>query len=128
VKLLDTSVAIDFLRRHAPAVDIVSAHVAADDIVASELLRYEVLVGLRRGEEDPTEDLFAQLGWVPVGERIARRAADLARRYRSSHHAIEDADYLIAATALELDADLLTTNVRHFPMFRGLKAAYRLPS
>jgi hypothetical protein len=29
------------------------------------------------------------------------------------------ADWLIAATALLLEADLLTTNVRHFPMLAG---------
>jgi predicted nucleic acid-binding protein len=31
---------------------------------------------------------------------------------------------VIAATALLLDADLLTTNVRHFPMLAGLQPAY----
>jgi predicted nucleic acid-binding protein len=31
---------------------------------------------------------------------------------------------LIAATALLLDAELLTTNVRHFPMIAGLAPAY----
>jgi predicted nucleic acid-binding protein len=31
---------------------------------------------------------------------------------------------VIAATAIVLDAELLTTNVRHFPMLEGLRAAY----
>jgi hypothetical protein len=48
----------------------------------------------------------------------------LARRYRPSFSGIEDVDYLIAATALVLDAELLTTNVKHFPMFAGLQPAY----
>jgi predicted nucleic acid-binding protein len=30
----------------------------------------------------------------------------------------------VAATALLLEADLLTTNVRHFPMIRGVEPAY----
>lgn len=34
------------------------------------------------------------------------------------------ADYLIAATSMLADADLLTTNVRHFPMIEGLAPAY----
>jgi predicted nucleic acid-binding protein len=33
-------------------------------------------------------------------------------------------DHLIAATALVLDAELLTMNVRHFPMLAGLSAPY----
>lgn len=31
---------------------------------------------------------------------------------------------MIAATAIVLDADLLTTNVKHFPMLAGLQAPY----
>ena len=33
---------------------------------------------------------------------------------------IDDVDYLIAATALVLDAELIPTNVRHFQMLAGL--------
>jgi predicted nucleic acid-binding protein len=45
-------------------------------------------------------------------------------RIRLSHSGIDDADYLIAATAIVLDADLLTTNTRHFPMLKGLRPPY----
>ncbi|HXF98947.1 MAG TPA: hypothetical protein VNJ46_10085 [Gaiellaceae bacterium] len=55
---------------------------------------------------------------------MARAAGSLARRYRAAFAGIGDADYLIAATALLLDADLLTTNVRRFPMLEGLQPAY----
>jgi predicted nucleic acid-binding protein len=34
------------------------------------------------------------------------------------------ADYLIAATALLLEADLITTNLRYFPMIEDLRAPY----
>ena len=93
-------------------------------MAASEITRFEVLAGMRAQEQEPTERLFRELLWVDVGERIARVGAVLARRYKRSHGGIEDGDYLIAATALELGADLLTTNVRHFPMLAGLTAAY----
>jgi len=55
---------------------------------------------------------LAALDWVPVNGKVARVGGELARRYRPSHSGIEDVDYLIAATALLLDAELLTTNVR----------------
>lgn len=48
----------------------------------------------------------------------------LARQYRRSHNGIDVVDYLIAATAIVIDADLLTTNVRHFPMFDQLAPPY----
>jgi len=36
------------------------------------------------------------------------------------------ADLLIAATAGQLNLPLATTNVRHFPMFTGLKPPYQM--
>ena len=33
-------------------------------------------------------------------------------------------DYLLAASALITDSELLTTNVRHYPMLAGLTAPY----
>ena len=120
-ELLDASVAIDFLRGRREALAVIDA---AEDLVASEITRYEVLAGVRPGEEQSTEDLLALPAWVAVDEGIARRAAALARQYRDAFSGIEDADYLIAATALELDARLLTTNVKHFPMLPGLEPAY----
>jgi predicted nucleic acid-binding protein len=55
---------------------------------------------------------------------VARTAGTLAQLHRRSHSGIDDADHLIAGTALLLEADLLTTNVCHFPMIPGLEAAY----
>jgi predicted nucleic acid-binding protein len=125
VKLVDTSVAIDYLRQRDEAMLAVDNVVRGQEwLGASEVVRFEVLAGARAGEDARIERLFAELGWVPVDEAIARRAGDLARRFRGSYSGIEDADYLIAATALELEAELLTTNVRHFPMLSGLQPAY----
>lgn len=121
IELLDASVAIDYLRGHEPARQVVED---AAELVASEITRFEVLVGVKPGEEAATEDLLDLPYWVPVDEGIARRAAELARRYKASHSGIEHADYLLAATALDLNARLLTTNVRHFPMLSGLTPAY----
>jgi hypothetical protein len=123
VKLLDTSVVIDFLRNAPPAVAVVDAALS-EGIAASEITRFEVLSGMQTEEENATEMFFALLDVLPVVESVARRGAELAQRYRRSHEGIEDGDYLIAATALELGATLLTTNVRHYPMFAGLEPAY----
>jgi predicted nucleic acid-binding protein len=59
-----------------------------------------------------------------LSEDVARVAGQLARRYRKSHRGVGAVDYLIAATAIVIDADLLSTNVGHFPMFTGLRAPY----
>jgi predicted nucleic acid-binding protein len=125
VKLLDTSVAVDHLRGAEPAVELLTGLVEADEqLLASEVVRFELLAGVRDHEVEVLELFFSALSWVPVGEEVARSAAALAREHRRAHSGIDDADYLIAATALLLDAELLTTNVRHFPMLEGLSPAY----
>jgi predicted nucleic acid-binding protein len=125
VKLLDTSVAIDHLRGVESAVAVLTQIIEADEpILASEIVRFELLAGVRDRKVDALELFFSALSWVPVGEDVSRTAAALARDHRRSHSGIDDADYLIAATTLLLDAELLTTNVRHFPMLKGLRPAY----
>ncbi len=125
MKLLDTSVAIDHVRGARRAVDLLHRLIDEEQpVLASEVVRFELLAGVRDAELEALERFFSALSWVPVGEEITRTAGSLARRHRSASSGIDDADYLIAATALVLDADLLTTNVRHFPMFAGLKPAY----
>lgn len=37
---------------------------------------------------------------------------------------MDTADLVIVATAIDLGAELLTVNVKHFPMFDGLVAPY----
>ncbi|HEX7244113.1 MAG TPA: type II toxin-antitoxin system VapC family toxin [Solirubrobacterales bacterium] len=125
MKLLDTSVAIDHLRGLPSAVDLLSGLIEAEDVLlASEVVRFELLAGVRKDEVEMLEQFFSALSWVPVGEEVSRAAGALAQRHRRAHSGIDDADYLIAATALLLEADLLTTNVRHFPMLTGLEPAY----
>lgn len=121
IALLDACVVIDILRSAPPAL---AALTQQELLTASEVTRFEVLAGQRRDEEAATDEFFQGIGWIDVDEPIARRAAALARRYRPSHSGIDDADYLVAATALEYGARLLTTNVRHFPMLPGLEPAY----
>jgi predicted nucleic acid-binding protein len=125
VKLIDTTIAVDHLRGASPAVDLLTALIdTGDDLLASELVRFELLAGIRDRELVAFEEFCSALRWVEVTEDVARVAGQLARRYRKSHSGIGAVDYLIAATAIVIDADLLTTNVRHFPMFTKLKAAY----
>lgn len=121
--VLDTTVLIDVLRGHGAAVDYV---LKLEQVAAcSEVTRVEVVRGLRSDERRSAERLFQHLRWVSVDEAISRAAGELGRRLRRSHSGIGVADLIIAATAEELGLPLATTNVRHFPMFRGLRPPYR---
>ncbi|CCK60660.1 type II toxin-antitoxin system VapC family toxin [Mycobacterium canetti] len=125
MKLIDTSVAVDHLRGEPAAAGLLAELVdSGERIAASELVRFELLAGVRETELPALEAFFSALTWTRVTEDIARISGRLARRYRSSHSGIDDVDYLIAATAIVVDADLLTTNVCHFPMFADLQPPY----
>lgn len=125
MKVIDTSVAVDHLRGVEAATALLTGVLESEEeVVASELVRFELLTGVRDRELGGLEAFFGALTWVPVDEAVARQAGLLARRFRGSHSGVDDVDYLIAATAVVLDADLLTTNVRHFPMMEGLSPAY----
>ena len=125
MKLLDTSVVIDHLRGLEPAVELVRGLAAGDEpILASEVVRFELLAGARDEEIGALEQVSSVFTWLEVDEPVARGAAALARRHRAAYAGIDDIDYLIAATTLLYEAELLTTNVRHFPMLAGLRAPY----
>ena len=125
MKLLDTTVAIDHLRGADAAVELLRRIVEEEEtVLASEVVRFELLAGVRDDELEALEQFFSALSWVPVDEGVSRIAASLAREHRRAYGGIDDVDYLIAATALILEAELLTTNVRHFPMLAGLHSAY----
>lgn len=88
----------------------------------------EITGGMRAEERSGVWRLLGTLRSEGVNEVIARRAGELMRRYRASHASIGLGDYLIAATAEVQGLELATLNVRHFPMFKGLRAPFRLPS
>lgn len=125
MKLVDTAVAIDHLRGEGSATDLLRRLVDEDEtLAASEIVRFELVAGVRDGELEALEQFFTAVSWVAIDEDVARAAGALARKHRRACSGIDDSDYLIAATALLLDAELLTTNVRHFPMLPGLQAPY----
>ena len=125
MKLVDTTIAVDHLRGAEAATELLQQLVEEDEtIAASEVTRFELLAGVRENELEALEHFFAALSWVPVDEPVARAAGALARKHRAAYAGVDDADYLIAATAILLEADVLTTNARHFPMFSGLQPPY----
>lgn len=122
--LIDTSILIDYLRGDERAASFLHAERQMAALHASEITRLEVLAGMRPKEEPGTRLLLSTLVWHPVDEAIAEAAGALGRQWLASHGGIDSADLAIAATALALDAKLMTRNVRHFPMFAGLASPY----
>lgn len=91
---------------------------------ASEITRAEVLAGMHEEEEAPTRSLFSTLAWHDVDAVVAEQAGVLGRQWLTSHRGIDSADLAIAATVILIGGELLTLNVRHFPMFPELRRPY----
>lgn len=120
--VVDATVLIDHLRGHEGATAYLLNLPSLP--TCSEITRVEVGRGLRSGERAAARRLFAAIDWVPVSSEIATEAAELGRRYRRSHHTIDVADLIVAATAASVASEPATTNLKHFPMFPGLAVPY----
>jgi len=123
--VVDTGILIDVLRGRVEARDLLKRRASSGHrLLGSVVTRTELLAGVRRGEEDRTSALMRTIEWVPVDAALADYAGQLAQRLVRSHRGIGASDYLIAATTIWFSAELLTLNVKHFPMFTGLTAPY----
>ena len=118
--LVDTDVAIDFLRQRDYARELLE-HWAGEGLLAiSTLTHLEIYQGMKTGEEGASNAFLDGLISVVVDIPIARRAGTMLGELRSKGMTIGIADAIIAATALQLGAPLLTNNVEHYP-FSDLK-------
>lgn len=122
--LVDTSVLIDYLRGDRGAASVLERERTGGPLHASEMTGLEILAGMRAAGAGATDALLSTLVWHPVDADVTTEAGALGRHWLPSHQTIDGADLPIAATAIRLDARLLTRNVRHFPMFPDLRASY----
>ena len=116
MKLIDTGILIDHFHGHGAASALINRFVAADEqMVISVVTVTELLGGMRVGEEAQTEQLLGLFTVLDADEAVGRQAAVYLRAFRHSHR-IDLGDALIAATALVSGIELLTRNVKHYPM------------
>ncbi len=123
---VDTSFLVDVLRRYEPAVELLRSYVRQDEpIVGSEVVRTEVLAGMRPREEARTRQLLSLIQWQPVLEPESEAAGELGRKHRPANTRIDTPDLLIAEVALRFDVPLITTNLKHFKsLIPGVHASY----
>jgi predicted nucleic acid-binding protein len=121
--LVDTDIAIDFLRGDRQAVKLLKKE--ADFVCFSAITVAEIYSEIRnKNELAQVLQLFSIFPVLAATGEIAREAGMLAGRYRASH-SVQIPDAIIAATCLAFKAELLTLNVKHYPMFAGLKPPYK---
>ena len=120
--LVDTDVLIDFLRGHNKAIgffDQFSPLILLPFIAVAEL--YAGVKGA--GELAVLDNFISLFRVVPITSEIAK-AGGLYKRDFAKSHGVGLADAIIAATAHMEKAELITLNVKHYPMIKGLQPAY----
>lgn len=122
--VLDTDVLVDHLRlRDSPWIALLEdiqrrriggyvSVITLAELHAGSLMAQAVI-------RTRTRRLLSLFRRVPVQEEIAIKAGALLREHVRDGLALADA--LVAATALSLDAPLVTRNRRHYQLVRGLR-------
>jgi predicted nucleic acid-binding protein len=112
--LIDTDVLIEYLRGRDRAVEYLEGLHA--DLYVSVVSVAELFAGVRGEEEEASLKQFLLTFTVlPVTQKVAQLGGLYRREYRTSH-GTGIADALIAATAEDSGAGLVSFNRRHFPM------------
>jgi len=122
--LLDTSVLVDILRGEACVTERFRA-TSPNQLVVSSISTGELITGAALAR-NTHEELFSvdlllrPLEELPLDARTARRAGLLNVMLRRAGTQIGTSNRLIAATALEHDAVVVTSDVRDFMRVPGL--------
>lgn len=120
--LFDSCILIDVLRRHSAATALLEGLVEPPFVSVATIT--ELRAG-QRGERDQQaiETLLTNSMLLDIDRAVAEIAGGLLRRFQKSH-ALDFPDALIAATAIHHDLELVTLNLKHFPMFPELRRPY----
>jgi predicted nucleic acid-binding protein len=112
--LVDTDIAIDFLRERDYARRLLERWDGEGLLAISTLTHLEIYQGMKASEEGATNSFLDGLISVAVDIPIAQRAGTMLGELRSKGVTVGIADAIIGATALQLNAPLLTNNVGHY--------------
>lgn len=132
--LLDTDILSEVLKGRDSEVLATAGHYLSEHqrLAFSEITVYEIVRGMR--SKRATQQLAEFLKTVgtsdvyPVSRSVLLRAADLWVEARLGGHPKNDADLIIAATALEAGLMLVSGNTAHFSWIAGLQLAdWRTP-
>lgn len=122
--LFDTDVIIDYLRGEKRAVSFLEEAFSSKICYLSPISIAELYVGVRENEERAILDDFIGEFNVASLDKETAVIGGLFRRDFKKSHAIGLADALIAATALALEAHLVSLNKKYYPMISNLLIPY----
>jgi len=113
--LIDTDVAIDYLRGSKEAAEILGSLWKNNTAYLSILSAYELYADMRPAEKDDTENFINACTIEPVTMKIAKSAGEIYRRWRAKGKTLTSIYCMIAATASINNHKIATRNRDHYP-------------
>jgi tRNA(fMet)-specific endonuclease VapC len=125
-RLLDTDTLSYVLKAREPVISRARAYVQQHGrLITSVISYYEIIRGLKHANATRKLNTFEQFARTaviyPLDIVTCHHAADIHVELRRSGTLIEDADLLIAATAIANDCVLVTNNTAHYARVPGLE-------
>jgi predicted nucleic acid-binding protein len=114
--LLDTNILILSFRKTEGYRELLDTLAKDDILYVSAMTRLEIVRGMRDHERNETFNLLDSMETIDVTIEVADKAGELIRAWRTKGMILGDADAVIAATAINHNLALITTNEKHFPM------------
>jgi tRNA(fMet)-specific endonuclease VapC len=118
---IDTSVLIEEIRKGSELWSEVKDLSKSNkvSIISSVIVLTELWMGESMSKKEKlnvVEEMVEVITFVDVNNKLAKMAGELIRKYK-----VIGFDGIIAATAMEYNAELVTLNIKHFKNIKGLK-------
>ena len=122
--IIDTDVCIELLRGNRQILE--KRQMCGDEVVVAFMTAAELFYGAEKSQKRQSnralvERFLLSVRVVHTDSDIVQRFGRLKARLSQAASMLSDADMFIAATALSMDAMLITGNVRHFQRINELK-------
>ena len=113
--LIDTDIAIDFLRGLPKAKNLIISLWEANAAFISVLSIYELYAGMHPKELEVTNDFIQACRVETLSLEIAQQGAEAYRLYRKQGLTLTTVDCLLWATAKVKKHKIATRNLKHYP-------------
>ncbi len=115
--LLDTDAIIDYLVGVPASVALIQELFQRGDLLCVGAVGIaEVYAGLRPADHEKAQALLASLTFLPTSAAAAQQAGAWRYHYARQGMALSTTDTLVAATAYEHQASVVTGNLSDYPM------------
>lgn len=113
--LIDTDIAIDYLRGHPYAQALLISLWERKEVFLSILSTYELFAGMHAKEAVATQNFVEACRVEEISLAITQKAAEHYQFYRKKGITLTTVDCLIFATAKVKQHKVATRNLRHYP-------------